>query len=90
MKLIPEEGNTYGKLYVTEFAGFTKQRMALWLCLCACGNETVVPGTQLRRGHTTSCGCKWLDVCKRMVKLRQRRKRRCLESTRKLLKQKKG
>lgn len=28
-----------------------------WLCKCDCGNETVVRGANLKRGHTQSCGC---------------------------------
>lgn len=28
-----------------------------WRCLCSCGNETVVYGSNLRSGHTKSCGC---------------------------------
>ena len=29
-----------------------------WLCRCACGNTTIVPATDLRRGHSTTCGCR--------------------------------
>lgn len=28
-----------------------------WLCKCDCGNETIVYQSNLRRGHTKSCGC---------------------------------
>ena len=27
-----------------------------WLCLCSCGNYTIVAGCKLRNGHTMSCG----------------------------------
>ena len=30
----------------------------LWLCRCDCGTERVVFGENLRRGLTTSCGCR--------------------------------
>jgi hypothetical protein len=30
----------------------------LWLCRCDCGTERVVFGTNLRRGLSTSCGCR--------------------------------
>lgn len=30
---------------------------AQWLCVCECGNNIVVTGSDLRRGHTISCGC---------------------------------
>lgn len=29
----------------------------LWRCLCDCGKETTVSATNLKSGHTTSCGC---------------------------------
>ena len=28
-----------------------------WLCVCDCGNLTVVDGNKLRRGKVKSCGC---------------------------------
>lgn len=28
-----------------------------WLCVCDCGNHTVVSANNLKRGHTKSCGC---------------------------------
>jgi hypothetical protein len=28
-----------------------------WLCLCECGETKIVSGSNLRTGHTTSCGC---------------------------------
>ena len=52
-----ELGNTYGFLTVTKFAGQTKAGHALWECNCTCGNRTVVYGSNLRKGHTRSCGC---------------------------------
>lgn len=51
-----EVGNRYGKLTVLRFAG-TKRHSAYWLCACDCGLTTITSGTNLRSGHTTSCGC---------------------------------
>jgi hypothetical protein len=31
--------------------------LAYWLCRCECGNEIEVCGSNLRSGHTKSCGC---------------------------------
>ena len=32
-------------------------KRAIWLCKCDCGNFIEVSGTDLRSGHTKSCGC---------------------------------
>jgi len=32
-------------------------RSALWSCRCDCGKEKLLQSKDLRRGHTTSCGC---------------------------------
>lgn len=45
------EGNTFGHLHVKEYIGNGKYH-----CLCECGNECDVLGSNLRRGHTVSCG----------------------------------
>lgn len=57
MKTIDETGNRYGRLTVVCRAGSTKNGEAMWLCLCDCGNESIVRGTKLRRMETRSCGC---------------------------------
>jgi hypothetical protein len=49
-------GNKYGKLLVIELAEI-KNRMAMWLCLCDCGNKVVVQGRNLRNNNTKSCSC---------------------------------
>jgi hypothetical protein len=54
--LIDETGNRYGKLTVVSRAE-NKGTKARWLCQCDCGNEHVIIGTDLRSGHTGSCGC---------------------------------
>lgn len=54
--LINIEGNRYGKLLVIKrdikFGGDWG-----WLCLCDCGNTSVVRMSSLRNGNTSSCGC---------------------------------
>ena len=56
MRKIDEVGNVHGRLTVVKRAG-AKWGQVLWLCKCECGNETVVPGHNLRKGNTRSCGC---------------------------------
>jgi hypothetical protein len=50
-------GKTYGRLTALSRTGTSLDRRTLWLCRCACGNETEVTGKDLRTGHTQSCGC---------------------------------
>lgn len=50
-------GQKFGLLTVVEPApsdGGSKK----WICSCECGGTAVVLGSNLTRGHTTSCGCK--------------------------------
>ena len=49
-------GKRFGKLVAIKQSGVRNGR-ALWLCRCDCGNETIVEGTNLRTGNTTTCGC---------------------------------
>ena len=48
-------GQRFSRLIVIKFSHSDKGMM--WECKCDCGNTVVVKGTQLRNGHTKSCGC---------------------------------
>lgn len=50
-------GQKFGRLTVTKQIGKSKNGKYLWLCLCDCGKETVVSGSDLVTNHTKSCGC---------------------------------
>ena len=52
-----ERDKTYGRLYVVREAGRTRQGAVTWLCRCSCSEIVEVAGSDLRRGHTRSCGC---------------------------------
>lgn len=54
--LIDIAGNRYGDLVVLGYRG-VKNRVTKWECLCDCGNSILVNGSDLKRYHTTSCGC---------------------------------
>ena len=55
-------GRRFGRLTVTRQ---TEDKIrpcgkheAQWICVCSCDNKKIVAvGTELKRGHTTSCGC---------------------------------
>ena len=51
------KGRRFGRLTVIEEVGHDKYRAALWKCQCDCGNTRIVRGSNLRSGHTQSCGC---------------------------------
>lgn len=55
-------GHVYGQLTVEAFAGIQRvgkvgQSQRMWRCSCSCGQKTTVSVTDLRSGHTRSCGC---------------------------------
>lgn len=52
-------GQRFGKLTVVKQVGTVseKDRHALWLCKCDCGNTTTSVGYRLQRGDKKSCGC---------------------------------
>ena len=56
-KIIDLTGQRYGRLTVIARHGRDASRQITWLCRCDCGNQSVVLGSNLRKGHTTSCGC---------------------------------
>lgn len=62
MKINDLTGKRFGKLTVIKRANnyipaSGKYQLAQWECLCDCGNKTIVIGSNLKRGNTTSCGC---------------------------------
>ena len=46
----------FGKLVAIERTG-SRNRRALWMCICDCGNRKEVSSSHLVRGQTKSCGC---------------------------------
>lgn len=52
------DGQRFGKLLVLKDSNQrTKKHDVLWECLCDCGNKTLVSTSNLKSGHTHSCGC---------------------------------
>lgn len=56
MRKISIRGQRYGHLSVVEEAEPIAGRTA-WNCACDCGRVVTVSTTNLRTGHTVSCGC---------------------------------
>lgn len=57
MRVVDITGGTFGKLTVLRHSGSNASGRATWLCLCVCGTERTVNGTDLRAGRIVSCGC---------------------------------
>ena len=47
----------FGRLKVLRRESNSKNGHSRWLCKCDCGNDSIVLGSNLIRGHTASCGC---------------------------------
>jgi hypothetical protein len=58
-KLIDISNQKFGFLTVINKSSFKSltNPQTFWECKCDCGKMTILPGQDLRRGHTTSCGC---------------------------------
>lgn len=58
-KRIDLTGQRFGRLVVISYnEEVSKQKKGPhWNCICDCGNEKVVWGSDLKRGKTQSCGC---------------------------------
>lgn len=55
-------GQTFGELYVIGLDHIDTKRRRYFKCKCSCGKETVVSGSSLKAGTTTSCGHVWLEA----------------------------
>lgn len=63
-------GKSFERLLVIECTGRNaRQRQYLWLCLCSCGNQTVVTGIRLTTGRTKSCGCLQKDTVRKLLRV---------------------
>lgn len=51
-------GQKFGKLTALEWLRFNKRaHTSIWLCECECGNTCEASLSNLKTGHTISCGC---------------------------------
>jgi hypothetical protein len=55
-------GQKFGRLTAIKVVGKNKKGESIWECLCDCGNITKSTCSNLKRGHTKSCGC-YKKVC---------------------------
>lgn len=57
MRPLDISGERYGRLTALEFTGRHRSKTRLWLCRCDCGTLCEVMLSNLRSGHSRSCGC---------------------------------
>lgn len=61
-------GQLFTRLKATQFAGFIGNglhKWPAWICECQCEKKTITPpilASNLKSGHTTSCGCIQVEV----------------------------
>ena len=58
-------GQRFGRLVALEPLAKRQGNKIIWLCLCVCGNKCKVATSNLRRGHTKSCGCLLKETAKK-------------------------
>jgi len=56
------EGQKFNMLKVIKRIGSDKNRNALFLCRCDCGNDVVVRATDITNGRKKTCGCKFIQA----------------------------
>lgn len=54
---ILEIGNKFERLTIVSYAGVDKRNKTLYNVVCDCGSNLICFATELRQGHTKSCGC---------------------------------
>lgn len=76
MKKIDLTGKRYGYLTVIKPAESlvypSGRKRTQYLCRCDCGNEVVLPSSNLKSGNTKSCGCKRYEMASKTQKSKRR------------------
>jgi len=57
MKRLELYGQRFNECVVNSFNKINDLGKSVWNCICDCGNTFEALGTELRSGHTRSCGC---------------------------------
>ena len=57
-------GKRFGRLVALTRVPPGSETRSKWVCKCDCGNTAIVTVSNLKNGHTTSCGCVVAEKCK--------------------------
>lgn len=66
MRRIDITGQRFGRLVALEYSHTSKDKKAVWLCKCDCGNLCHATAKDMRSGNTQSCGCYARDVARKV------------------------
>src|SRR6266568_3956102 len=55
-------GQRFGRLIAEKIDHISPHGVTSWLCRCDCGQTAVAVVSNLRNGHTQSCGCLWRET----------------------------
>ena len=66
-RLVDIAGQRFGRLLAVKPTGSDGRKEKFWLCQCDCGKTTVTLGSNLRLGHTRSCGCFGAEVSEKRM-----------------------
>jgi hypothetical protein len=61
-------GEVFGFLTVLGEDGRSKDKQKKYKCVCVCGTQTTVISGNLKKGNSTSCGCKRISSCSARMK----------------------
>jgi hypothetical protein len=67
MRMIDLTGQKFGRLVVIK-KGSLKYNKIHWVCKCVCGNICSISGSNLKSGHTVSCGCYKKEIISKIMK----------------------
>lgn len=56
-KVVDISDQKFGMFTVIKFHSLNVRKKSMWLCVCDCGTEKVIEGSNLKRANTKSCGC---------------------------------
>ena len=62
MRLVNRMGQRFGRLVVVGRGENNRGNHPMWMCQCDCGGTSVIDGSSLGTGRTTSCGCKHREL----------------------------
>lgn len=60
-------GQVFNQLLVLERKGSDRNRQALWLCVCTCGNTKILNSNVLVKSRVKSCGCLQKEAMRKLA-----------------------